>query len=124
MIVEVAVHASSEFGGFGTESGASAFEEDDNDDAADVRVGVSTQTERSACRLSAGPGLTENIFFVEVELHAAGRAILHRAFHAVGNFRNEVSDGQPALDDGLEVRNLFRRGRVLQIIECAAVGNG
>src|SRR5579872_2379891 len=124
VIVEIAVHASGELCGFGAESRTSALEEDDNNNAANISIGVGREPTKTRAGFRASSGLAENIFFVEIELYAAGRAVLHRASHAVRNFRNQISNGQTAFDDWLKVGDLLWCSRVLQIIECSTVGNG
>ena len=58
---------------------------------------------------------------IEIAVKQAGGAVIDRSFHARGDIRDQVGDFQLTLHMGLEVRHLFRRGGVLEVIERAAI---
>ena len=83
------------------------------------------RTIRSGFRsLRAGSGLAQDLFFAEIDAQAARCAVVHRAGHAVGHLGNQRLDIEMTLYAGLKVGDFFRRRRMLQVIECAAVGDG
>ena len=83
VIVEVAVHASCNLGGLRAVGGATSAQEDDRHYASNVGLGVGGEPSEAGAGVRAGSGLAEDGFFVEIQAHAARRAVFDRAGHAV-----------------------------------------
>src|SRR5581483_11981737 len=123
VVVHVAVHASCDFGGFGAEGGASALQEDHDDDPAHAGVGVGSEPAEAGAFMRARPGLAEDLFFVEIHAQAACSAVMDSAGHAVSQFRNDWGDIELALYARLETGDLLWIRGMLQVIESSAVGD-
>src|SRR5208283_5565053 len=89
----------------------------------DAGVGVGGEPSETGSGVRTGSRLAQDFFFVKVEAQTAGGAVLYGSCHAVGNFGNQRSYIELTLDPRLEVRYLFRRRGMLQIVKCSAVGN-
>src|SRR4029077_16385489 len=63
VVVEVAIHASGDLGGLGTEGGASALQEDYDDDSPYVCLGIGREPSIPCACLRAGSSLAQNLFF-------------------------------------------------------------
>src|ERR1035441_7595498 len=88
VVVEGAIHASGNFGGFGAEGGTATLQEDDGHDAAGIGVGVGSEPPKACAGTGTGSGFAEDRFFAEVEAETARGAILDRSGHAIGKFGN------------------------------------
>ena len=95
----------------------------DHYDTPDVSVGIRSKPPVASTGARASTRLTENFFFVEINLDAPCRAVSHRPQHTVGNFRNQGSDLEVAFHSRLESSYFFGSRGVLQIVKCSAVGN-
>src|ERR1700728_546959 len=108
VIVEIAVHVSSNLRRFGPERGPSALQENHDYNASTAGVCIGGEPAETSSGVRAGPRLAQNLFFAEVETKPARRAVLHRASHAIGDFRNERSDIKLTLNTRLEICDFFR----------------
>src|SRR6266851_1236215 len=124
VVVEAAIDVAGDFCRLGAESGASALQEDYDDDAPDVSLGVGSEPSVAGSCPGAGSGLAQNFFLVEIHSQAASCAVAHCRGHAVRNFRNERSDVEVALYAWFEVGDFIRSGRMLQVVERATVSDG
>src|SRR5438105_15884484 len=70
VIVEVAIQPAGDLGGFGTEGGASAAQEDYGHDLAVVGVGERGEPAKAGAIFGAGAGLAQDLFFGKVVLPA------------------------------------------------------
>ena len=89
-----------------------------------ISVGVRGEPAKAGTILGAGPGLAQDLLFVEVQMDAAGRAIVNCTHHAQRNLRNQRANIELPLDPGLETQDIFRSAGMLHVIEGASIGNG
>src|SRR5262249_6889885 len=123
VVIEGAVELAADFGGLGAVGRASALEEDHGHNVAVLRIRVGGEPAEAGAVLGAGAGLAQDLLFAEVEAQAAGGTVLHGAHHAFGDFGDERADIELALHARLEVDDVVGRGRVLEVVERAAVGD-
>src|SRR5689334_21495457 len=104
LVVEVAIQLPGEFGGLGTDGRTPAFQEDDRDDLAVLRVRERREPAKARAVVRAGAGLAEDLLLAEVPAKTARRAVFNRAGHARHHLRDNVRDIEVALYLGLKVR--------------------
>src|ERR1700690_1841247 len=117
VVVEVAIHASGNFGGFGAEGGTATLQEDDGHDASCIGVGIGGEPSKASAGAGTGSGFAEDRFFAEVEAETARGAILDRSGHAIGKFGNGRGNVEMAFDDGLKIGNRVGGGGMLQVVQ-------
>src|SRR5271170_168941 len=96
VVPEVAVEESGELGGAGAEGGASAFEEEDGDDASVLGVGIGGEPAVAGAVVGASSGLAHDGKLVEVGAQAAGCTVDRCRVHAVLNFGDDGGDVEGA----------------------------
>lgn len=113
VVIHVAVHVSGDLSRFRSERRPASLQEDHDDNASDTRVRVRSEPAITRSFVRTSTGLAQDLFLVEVETETARRTILHRASHAIREFRNDGSDIELPFDARLEARDLFRSGWML-----------
>ena len=92
-------------------------EEEHGHDPTIVGIGVGSEPAKARAVFRACTGLTQHWFFNETAAKKPRGAIFDGARHAVREFRNDWSNVQFAFHFGSEIRNLFRRRGVLQVVQ-------
>src|SRR5580704_6565812 len=124
VIVEIAIHHTSDFRSLGAESRTAAFEEDDDDNVTNVSFCVGGKPSEACACMGASTGLAQNFLLAEICAEAAGGAELYSAFHSIRNLGDERGDVEVALYHRLEICDVLGSRRMLQVIERAAIGDG
>src|SRR4249920_3342294 len=123
MIVKISIHSPRDFSRLWPECRTPTLQEHHGYDPSNIRIGVGSEPAIAGARARAGSRLAEDLFLGEVVTNAACCSVLNCPGHAVGDFRNDGSNIEMALDARLEIGDLFRSIRVLDVIKRAPVGD-
>ena len=83
VIIEISIHSSRDLCRLGTERWAATFQKHDYYDVSHVCLGVRSKPSEARALVGAGSGLTQNLFFGEIQLQAAGGSVGDCACHPV-----------------------------------------
>src|SRR5438045_1216892 len=117
MIVKATIHTTRDLCCLGTEGRASTFQEDDGHDATDFGVCIRGKPPEAGSSSGASTSLTQDFFFIEVQLDGARGSVGYGASHAIRDFWNQFGDIEMAFDARLKVSNVFRAVGVLQVVK-------
>src|SRR5438046_9178055 len=96
MIVQAAIHASSDFGSLRTVRRTSALQENDRHDSAIARVGVRGKPSVASSRIGARSSLPQNLLLCEVDAQRPCRPALNYLCHAIPHLTKSTGEPGPA----------------------------
>src|SRR6266404_5852193 len=124
VVIQPAIKLAADFSSFRAVRWTASAQEDYGDDVSILRVRVGSEPAKARAILGACAGLAQNLLFAEVQAQAAGRSVLYRSGHALGDLRDQRADLQLAFNPGFIADDFINRRWMLQVVKRAAIGDG
>src|SRR5258708_19650486 len=97
VVVEIAIHAPGNLRGLGAEGWTSTLQEDDDNDASNIGLGVGGKPAVAGTSLGAVAGLSQNLFFVEIDPQASCGAVAYLGGHPLFILATQCTDSNISL---------------------------